>query len=480
MEKKLRIVPEPSHALLTQYPQVGHPASASIEPRRAAVATGTEPGSSLELGRTIGSPVGHHAQQASTHVVVVGLGYVGLPTAIDFAQASASVIGYDVSEERLAAIKADTVDLLSADHERLRLHLESDSFVLTTNPAMLASADAVIVCVPTPVDSHLVPDLSALSAACETVVEYAVPGQLIVLTSTTYVGCTRHLLAEPLAERGFRIGEDIFVAFSPERIDPGNSTHRHEVVPRVVGGVTKACQSRAVEVFGWVTSTAHRVSSPEAAEMTKLLENTFRAVNISLANEFADACGDLRLDILEVIEAAATKPYGFMPFYPGPGVGGHCIPCDPHYLLWQLRARRTRLPVAETAMTSIVMRPRHIVARVREILGESGRAVSGARVLLVGVAYKPDVSDLRGSPALEIMAELVDAGAEVAFCDPHVSELQLAGQEFTGVTPSRDSQWDVVVVHTLHSGVDYGWLARFPVVLDATYRAAHVLNRVVP
>ncbi|MGH4014591.1 MAG: nucleotide sugar dehydrogenase [Pseudonocardiaceae bacterium] len=422
----------------------------------------------------------HHSEQASTHVAVMGLGYVGLPTAIDFAQAGASVIGYDVSEERLAAIKAGSVDLLNADHERLKLHLGSDSFVLTANPAVLASADAVFVCVPTPIDPYLVPDLSALSAACETVIQYAVPGQVIVLTSTTYVGCTRHLLVEPLTERGFRIGEDIFVAFSPERLDPGNATHNQEVVPRVVGGVTVACQSRAAELLGRVAPTVHRVSSPESAEMTKLLENTFRAVNIALANEFADACGELRLDILEVIEAATTKPYGFMPFFPGPGVGGHCIPCDPHYLLWQLRARRTRLPVTEIAMASIVMRPRHVVTRVREILSESGRAVSGARVLLVGVAYKSGVADLRGSPALEIMAELMNAGAEVEFCDPHVSELQLAGQELKSVTPSRHTQWDVVVVHTLHPGIDYSWLARFPVVLDTTYRAAHVLNRVVP
>lgn len=423
---------------------------------------------------------GCHPEMANANVAVVGLGYVGLPTAISFAESGCCVIGIDTSEERLAAIKAGFVDLLNVDHERLRRHLGSDSFALTTNPALLASADAVIVCVPTPIDSYLVPDLSAISAACDTVIQYVVPGQLIVLTSTTYVGCTRHLLVDSLAERGLRVGEDVFVAFSPERLDPGNAEHSHESIPRVIGGVTDACQCRAVELLRRITSNAHPVSSPESAEMTKLLENSFRAVNIALANEFADACRELRLDILEVIEAATTKPYGYMPFLPGPGVGGHCIPCDPHYLLWQLRARRFRLPVTETAMTSIAMRPRHIVARVREILGESGHGVSGARVLLVGVAYKPDVSDLRGSPALEIMSELLDAGAKVAFSDPMVDSIKLSGQVLRSVTPSSRRRWDLVVVHTLHSGVDYSWLTQFPVVLDATYRAAHVPNRIMP
>ncbi|MGH3971785.1 MAG: nucleotide sugar dehydrogenase [Pseudonocardiaceae bacterium] len=426
------------------------------------------------------SPEGRRQETANANVAVVGLGYVGLPTAIYFAESGCHVIGLDTSEERLAAIKAGFVDLLMIDHERLRRHLGSDSFALTTNPALLALADAVILCVPTPIDSHLVPNLSALSAACDTVIKYVVPGQLIVLTSTTYVGCTRQLLVDSLAERGLRVGEDVFVAFSPERLNPGNAEHHHESIPRVIGGATDTCQRRAAELFRRITSNTHPVSSPESAEMTKLLENSFRAVNITLVNEFADACRELRLDILEVIEAATTKPYGYMPFHPGPGVGGHCIPCDPHYLLWQLRARRTRLPVTETAMTSIAMRPRHIVARVREILGESGHGLSGARILLVGVAYKPDVSDLRGSPALEIMAELLETGAKVAFSDPMVDSVKIAGQVLTNVTPSSRRRWDLVLVHTLHSGVDYSWLTQFPVVLDATYRAAQVPNRIMP
>jgi UDP-N-acetyl-D-glucosamine dehydrogenase len=422
-------------------------------------------------------PSPHCSETTDTNVVVVGLGYVGLPTALAFAEAGCGVVGYDVSEERLAAIKVGSVDLLKADRERLRQHLGSDSFWLTTNPAALSSADVVMVCVPTPIDSYMVPDLSALSAACETAIRYAVPNQLIMLTSTTYVGCTRELLVAPLTARGLQVGEDVFVAFSPERLDPGNATHSNELVPRVVGGVTAACQRRAMEVLEWITSTVHKVSSPESAEMTKLLENSFRAVNIAMANEFADACGELHLDILEVIEAAATKPYGYMPFYPGPGVGGHCIPCDPHYLLWQLRARRTQLPVTERAMASIAMRPRRVTARIRETLSESGHTISGARVLLVGVAYKPGVADLRGSSALEIMAELVNAGAKIGFFDPLVSSVRIADQDLASVKPASRRQWDIVVVHTLHPDVDYSWLTQFSLVLDATYRAVHVPNR---
>lgn len=276
---------------------------------------------------------------------------------------------------------------------------------------------------PTPVDRHLVPDLGALSAACASVVEHAVPGQLLMLTSTTYVGTTRDLLVEPLTARGFVVGEDIFVAFSPERIDPGNARHTQDTTPRVVGGTGRETTDRAAAVLARTAPSVHVLPSPEAAEMTKLWENTFRAVNIALANEFAENCRTLGIDPIPVIEAAATKPYGFMPFYPGPGVGGHCIPCDPHYLLWQLRAERTASPVIEAAMTAIAGRPGMVVRRVRELLGERGLATVGARVLVVGIAYKPGVADLRESPALEIIEELAAAdkprcASPIRWCGP--------------------------------------------------------------
>lgn len=413
-------------------------------------------------------------------VGVVGLGYVGLPTALALAESGSDVVGYDVNPERLSLIGSGAVDLLESDHRRLRRHALSERFRLTTDPAELAGTDAIVVCVPTPVDQHLVPDTTALSGACATAAEHAFRGQTIILTSTTYVGCTRDLLVRPLHDRGLRVGEDVFVAFSPERIDPGNTAHRHDETPRVVGGTTTACSRRASHVLSRTTEHVHELSSPEAAELTKLVENSFRAVNIALANEFADVAGELRLDIAEVIDAAATKPYGFMPFYPGPGVGGHCIPCDPHYLLWQLRARRAHSPITEAAMTAISGRPRRVAARAREVLAEGGRGVAGARVLVVGVAYKPGVADLRESPALEVIAELADSGAAVAYADPHVPSLNVGGRELSAVGAPELGTWDLVIVHTMHPGVDHGWIVGAPAVLDASYRLPGVPHRVLP
>ena len=296
-------------------------------------------------------------------VGIIGLGYVGLPTALAFHAAGLRVLALDVSEERLGAIGVRDVDLLDADLERLATALDDpESFVLTDIPARVAEAAVLIVCVPTPVDSHLVPDLAALRAACASAVAHARAGQTFVLTSTTYVGCTRDLIVEPLTERGLRPGRDVFVAFAPERIDPGNSRHPAHEVPRVVGGVTAECLDHAAAVLAIGSAAVYRVSSPEAAELTKLYENTFRAVNISLANEFADIsrtfvlgeADDRQRQLIWILDASwGWMPYGFLPFWPGPGVGGHCIPCDPHYLLWQLRDQRVSAPMIETAMSLI-------------------------------------------------------------------------------------------------------------------------------
>jgi nucleotide sugar dehydrogenase len=292
-----------------------------------------------------------------------------------------------------------------------------------------------------------------------------------MLTSTTYVGCTREMLVEPLARRGLIAGENIHVAFSPERIDPGNVVHAQESTPRVVGGITRSSADAAVAVLSGYANSLHVVSSAEAAEMTKLYENTFRAVNIALANEFADISRTLDLDALEVIEAAATKPYGFMPFYPGPGVGGHCIPCDPHYLLWQLRRERQVAPVIESAMSAVALRPRQVVARVKEVLGEAAKPLAGSRILLEGVTYKPGVADVRESPALEILTELAGGGAQVAFHDPLIRNIRLGEQELVSVADPATETWDLVVVHTLQPETDHDWIVTdAPLVLDTTYR----------
>jgi nucleotide sugar dehydrogenase len=333
---------------------------------------------------------------------------------------------------------------------------------------MLAESDAIVICVPTPIDAHQSPDLRALRGACADVVAHAVARQTIVLTSTTYVGCTRELIAKPLQDRGFEIGKNIFVAFAPERIDPGVESHAPDHTPRVLGGVTAACTAQAATVLRHTASSLHQVSNPEAAEMTKLVENIYRAVNIALANEFSDAAKELAVDVIEVIDAAATKPYGFMAFYPGPGVGGHCIPCDPHYLLWQLRAKRIDSPVTRTAMTAIALRPRNIVAKIRTMLAENGCATNGAHILVVGVTYKPDVSDVRESPAVEIIDELAAAGAVVEFTDPWVDSLDTPhGRLESHQGPGKDA-WDLVLVHTRHAEVDLDWLAAHHTVLDTT------------
>ncbi len=411
-------------------------------------------------------------------IAVVGLGYVGLPTALSLACRGAEIIGFDVDESRLSSIKASRVDLLPRDKVRLTRMLREESLRLTTESSAIAEANAVVVCVPTPVDAHLTPNLAPLASACATVVQHAAPGQVIILTSTTYPGCTRDLLVTPLQSKGLQVGQDVFVAFSPERIDPGVVEHAPEQTTRVVGGVTPACVERAAEILTHTAAALHLVSSPEAAEMTKLLENAFRAVNIAFANEVADAARELGIDIMEVISAAATKPYGFMPFYPSAGVGGHCIPCDPHYLLWALRARRAASPLIEVAMTAIAMRPRAVVSHAHRILADHGRRMRGARILVVGVSYKPGVADVRESPALAIIEMLAADGAHVAYTDPYIETLQTsrAGRLFHIADPSAQV-WDLVLVHTAHPNEDYSWLSDQSAVFDTTYRLPDLASR---
>ena len=412
-------------------------------------------------------------------VAIVGLGYVGLPTAIGFAGQGARVHGVDVSLDRLDVIRSGRADLLPEDAVALGQSL-GNLLTVGSDLDAISDAAAVIVCVPTPVDEHLTPDLTALSRACESVVQRARPGQVLVLTSTTYVGTTRDMLSGPLERRGFVIGKDIHVAFSPERINPGDSAFHHTDVPRVVGGVTPQCTKEAFALLGKAGVPLHEVSSPEAAELTKLYENTFRAVNIALANEMADISAALGVQVTEVIDAAATKPYGFMPFQPGPGVGGHCIPCDPHYLLWQLREQRLQMPLVESAMRGIAARPSQVVTRCRELLAEKGVPVRGATIVIVGVAYKPGVEDVRESPALEIIERLQALGATVGFVDPLVPQIRAhdgSTLHSWQATAELAAGLDLAVLHTRHPGSGLDWLDAAPMVLDATFRASELANR---
>lgn len=405
-----------------------------------------------------------------TVVAVVGLGYVGLPTAIALRNAGCRIVGIDVSGPRLSAIRAGEAELLESEQRDLRRHLASDGFVLTNRIKALDAADLVLICVPTPVDEQLRPDPRILRDACASVVRHARPGQTLVLTSTTYVGTTRQLLAQPLAERGLEVGKDVFVAFAPERIDPGVSDHEQLKTPRVLGGVTEECATRAAAVLRHTCRRLHRVSSPEAAELVKLYENTFRAVNIALAFELSEACAALALDPVEVIDGAATKPYGFLAHYPSAGVGGHCIAVDPHYLLHDLRERGRPAKMAEEALRKLAGRPRHVAWRAHEALASLGRPLSESRVLVVGISYKPGIADTRESPALEVVARLRAEGAHVDYHDPLVPVLEVGGGTLRGVARPEPGSYDLTILTTLHPQHDYEWLKRCPAVLDCTYR----------
>ena len=425
---------------------------------------------------------------ARSVVAVVGLGYVGLPTAIALGSAGAKIVGIDTSARRLAQIDAGEAELLPDEHEALRGQLAQGDFVLTDRVQALDVADLVLICVPTPIDEHRRPDPEILRSACESVVRHARAGQTIVLTSTTYVGTTRELIVEPLAARGLAAGTDVFVAFAPERIDPGVQGHEQLQTPRVIGAVTETCFRNASQLLRHTCLELHRLSSPEAAEMVKLYENTFRAVNIALAFEMAEACQVHGLDPVEVTEGAATKPFGFMAHHPSAGVGGHCIGVDPHYLLHPLRAHGRPARIAEEAMRKVAGRPHHVVCRAHEELVLAGSRLRDARVLVVGVSYKPGVADCRQAPALEIIARLQAEGASVDFHDPFVPEIVLGGVRLTAVDPDprRDAgglgpeDYDLAIVVTVHPGHDYGWLARCPTVLDCTYRTPGGRRRLVP
>ncbi|MER6674531.1 nucleotide sugar dehydrogenase [Streptomyces sp. NPDC000983] len=423
-------------------------------------------------------------------VAVVGLGYVGLPTALALWGAGAAVVGVDTSARRLNDIREGVVDLLPAQHALLACAENTRDLLLTTDADAVRDADAVVICVPTPVTADHEPDLTALRTACASVVERAVPGQLIVLTSTSHVGTTRDLLIRPLAARGLTAERDVLVAFAPERIDPGNARHTPETTPRLVGGAGPLASRAAAFLLAATAAEVHEVAGPETAEMAKLWENVFRAVNIALANELSDACLHLGLAPLPVIEAAATKPYGFLPFYPGPGAGGHCIPCDPYYLLGQLpdagrqdtertdtggtAAGRTTAgpsaPVVRAAMAALRERPARIAARAAELLRADGVRPAGARILVLGVAYKEGVSDIRESPALRLLALLAEQGADVHYSDCHVDSLDIAGRALRSVPRPREEHWDLVVVHTAHPDTELDWLDRAPRVLDTRHR----------
>ena len=420
-----------------------------------------------------------HFRSGDLIVGVVGLGYVGLPLSVEIVRSGLCAVGFDVDPEVVGGINGGVSHIEDVTGEELAEVLATGRLEATTDMARLAECDAISISVPTPLSKTQDPDVSFVIAASEAVAAALRPGQLVVLESTTYPGTTREVLLPALEGTGLAVGEDFFLCFSPERVDPGNQVWKTKNTPKVLGGVTPECTAAGLAVYERFIDTMVAVSSTEAAEMVKILENTFRAVNIAMVNEVALIADRLDVDVWEVIEAAATKPFGFMKFTPGPGLGGHCIPVDPHYLAWKMRTLDYRTRFIELASEINAEMPQFVVGKVRSALNARKKAVNGARILVLGVAYKRDVNDVRESPALDIIGLLAANGAEVNYHDPFVPDLAEDGAKLSSValTDQALTEADAVVIVTDHTDVDYARvLERAAVVVDARHVTAALLD----
>ncbi len=390
-------------------------------------------------------------------VGIIGLGYVGLPLAAEFAKGGFRVTGFEVDAQKVRDIKDGESYIADVPTAEVAELVKKGLLTATLDFAGLRKMDAVIICVPTPLRKSKDPDVSYIVASVKEARKYLRRGQLIILESTTYPGTTKELVKPMLETGGLKAGRDFFLAFSPERVDPGNSKYGVKNTPKVVGGHTPACTALAAALYGAVIDRVLPVSGTEAAELVKLLENTFRAVNIAMINEMALMCHKLGLDVWEVIGAASSKPFGFMPFYPGPGIGGHCIPLDPHYLGWKMKTLNFEPRFIELAGAINSSMPAHAVERVGELLNARGKALSRSRVLMIGMAYKPDISDPRESPAHDVLILLEKTGAKADFYDPYVAEADIEGVTRRSRRDAlrRIKDYDCVIIVTPHSCIDY-------------------------
>jgi UDP-N-acetyl-D-glucosamine dehydrogenase len=416
-------------------------------------------------------------QRKDVHVVVIGIGYVGLPLVVEFARAGFRVTGYDLDTrkvEKLAKGESYIEDIAS---ESLKPHVLEGRLKATTDESVLATADAVIVCVPTPLNKTKEPDVSYIAAATAAIARHFKPGQCVVLESTTYPGTTKELVGPMLEKAGAKVGETVFLAFSPERVDPANKVYGTRNTPKVIGGATPKCLEVSVALYSKIIDKVVPVSSTDAAEMVKLLENTFRAVNIGLVNEVAIMCHKLGLDPWEIIDAAATKPFGFMKFTPGPGLGGHCIPIDPLYLSWKLRALKYTAEFIELADSINSAMPSYVVTRVTDVLNDHGKAVKGSKILIVGVAYKRDVSDMRESPAIDVVELLHQKGAEISYIDPYVPVFEEGSMRLEALPLDTDaSKFDLAIIVTDHTDFDYARLVKSAPAIFDTRNATRVVT----
>lgn len=396
-------------------------------------------------------------QDRSAVVGVIGLGYVGLPLAVEFAKAGFKVIGYDVSQRVVDLLNAGDSHIQDVPASEVAALVRSGKFEASADEVRLSECDAISIAVPTPLSKTRDPDMSYVISASQTATRQVKKGVLVALESTTYPGTTREILVPALSGRGLTVGEDVFVAFSPERVDPGNPVYHTKNTPKVVGGITPNCVDVASAFYATSIDIIVPVSSPEAAELVKLLENTFRSVNIGLVNEMAIVCDKLGVDVWEVIDAAGTKPFGFMKFTPGPGIGGHCIPLDPHYLAWKMRTLNYKTRFVDLASEINSQMPAFVVEKVAHALNDDRKPVNGSKVLVLGVAYKRDIDDVRESPALDVMRLLEEQGAIVDFHDPFIPVVREDGHVHEGVALTEEilAAADAVVVVTDHKAVDY-------------------------
>ena len=394
---------------------------------------------------------------------VIGLGYVGLPLAVTVAKEGFQVTGIDISKERVSHVQNGISYIRDLSSETLVPLVRRGQILATDTDDVLSKLDVISICVPTPLSKSKNPDISFVMMAVESVAKHIHQGQLILLESTTYPGATEEMVLPILEESGFKVGEDFFLAFSPERIDPGNSIYSIENTPKIVGGVTEICTKIAEYFYSLFITQVYPVSSPKIAETTKLLENTFRNVNIAFVNEFSQMCDKMDLDVWEIIDAAATKPFGFMPFYPGPGLGGHCIPVDPYYLTWSAKRYNINTKLIDLANEINEIMPEYIVGKVVEVLNQSFKPVNGSKILILGVAYKRDATDTRESPAISIIQSLEAQGGQITCHDPFVSQLRIedkmyVSQELTG---ELLQQSDCIVIVTDHTEINYDLLVEY-------------------
>jgi UDP-N-acetyl-D-glucosamine dehydrogenase len=393
---------------------------------------------------------------------VIGLGYVGLPLAVEKAKAGFKTLGFDVQEQKVDMVNRGENYIGDVVNEDLAALVQTNQLAATSDFAQVAAADCVCICVPTPLDVHQQPDISYVKASAENIAKHLQHGMLVVLESTTYPGTTEELVMPILETSGLKCGTDFFLAFSPERVDPGNLIYKTKNTPKVVGGITPHCTEVAATLYETILEAKiHRVSSPAVAEMEKILENTYRNINIGLVNELAILCNKMQINLWEVIDAAKTKPYGFQAFYPGPGLGGHCIPLDPYYLSWKAREYGFHTSMIEASMMINDRMPEYCAERAAKILNRHQKPLNGSKILILGVAYKQDIDDYRESPALKVIQELEQSGAHIDVYDPHISEFFINGNKYATASELSETlvaRADLVIITTAHTSVDYAFV----------------------